>query len=120
MGYSSVRSILKICFSEGLDLGNMLVANDQESDDYTDDARHEGDAIGSAIALQALVASPFATGLKDAMVVENGAVNKVKDVGGEDGSKRHEAPVLAETMDAKRLGDDGGEDAKEKAVGDPR
>ena len=54
------------------------------------------------------------------MAVEDEAVEDVEDVAGDDGRERHEAPVLAEAVDAEGLGDDGREDSKEKAVAQPR
>lgn len=50
------------------------------------------------------------------MAVKDDTVEEVEDVSGQDGRQGHEAPVLRQAVDAKGLGDDGGEDAKEEAV----
>ncbi len=112
--------ILEVRFSHRPDLCHVLVADDPDGNDHTDQARRKGDAVRGAIAPQALVAGALTAGIKDAVAVQDRAIDEVKDVGGEDGRERHEAPVLAEAVDAKRLGHNGREDAKEQAVGDTR
>lgn len=96
------------------------MADDPDGNGHADQAGYKGDAVGGAVALESLVARALAARIKDAVVVQDGAIDKVEDVGGEDGRERHEAPVLAEAVDAKRLGHDGREDAKEQAVGNAR
>ena len=54
------------------------------------------------------------------MAVEDHAIEQVEDVARNDGAEGHEPPVLTEAVDAKRLGDYGGEDAKEEAVAEAR
>lgn len=101
----------------------LLVPNHPQRHADARHARHEGNAVRGAVALQAVVAAALAAGLDDAVVVKDGAVEQIEDVGRDDGGERHEAPVLAQAADAKRLGDDGGEDTKEEAVrqtGEPR
>lgn len=50
------------------------------------------------------------------MLVEHKAVKQVEHVARYYRAQSHESPVLAEAVDAERLGDDGGKDAEEEAV----
>jgi hypothetical protein len=50
------------------------------------------------------------------MTIKDNTVEQVKDVAWDYGAQRHEAPILAQSMNAERLGDDGGEDAKEEPI----
>jgi len=58
----------------------------------------------------------FAVWADDAVAVENGAVEQVKDVARDNWAECHKTPVLAQAMDAKCLCNDGREDAKEESV----
>ncbi len=95
----------------------LLMSNNPQGNADASHARRKGDAVRGAVALEAVVAGALAAGLDDAVVVKDGAVEQVEDVGRDDGCERHEAPILAQAADAKRLGDNRGEDAKEEAVG---
>lgn len=64
------------------------------------------------------MAHALATRLDGAVMVKDGAVKQVENIGRNYGRDRHEAPVLAQAADAKRLGDNGGENTKEEAVGE--
>jgi len=79
--------------------------------------------IGILIAVETIGAGAVSIVADDAMAVEHSAVEQIEDVAGDGGSQRHEAPVLAEPVDSKRLGYDRREDAKQEAVtktGEPR
>lgn len=82
--------------------------------------RGQGHKVRILVAIQPIETGPLAVGAHDAVAVKDHAVKQVEDVARDDRAERHEAPVLAEAVDAERLGDDGGEDAKEKAVAEPR
>lgn len=57
-------------------------------------------------------------GIADAVFVEDGAVEKVEGVAGQDGGEDHGAPVLAHAGDAEGVGDERGINAEENAVGE--
>lgn len=95
------------------------MANGPEGDEQAEPTRPEGDEVRGPVAVDAVEARALAVGLDDAVTVEDEAVEDVEHVAGEDGRQRHEAPVLAEAVDAKGLSDDGREDAEEEAVAQP-
>jgi len=94
----------------------MLVPNNKQRDDQPKPTRPQCDEIRRPVAGDAVRARALAAGPHDAVAVEDGAVEEVEDVARYDRRQRHEAPVLAEAVDAEGLGDDGGEHAEEEAV----
>jgi len=98
----------------------VLAPNGQQRDDNPHAARGQRDKVGVPVAAHAIGAVPLAVGPNHAVAVKDEAVEEVEDVARDDGAQRHEAPVLAQAVDAKGLGHDGGEDAKQKTVAEAR
>lgn len=110
------QSIFVLRLLRVLEMLIMLVTNNPQRDAYSNKTGSKGDPVCGAVALNTVVARSLAIGTDHAVAVVRGAVKEVENVGREDGRQRHEAPVLAQAVDAKRLGDDGWEHAKEEAI----
>lgn len=93
-----------------------LVPDDPERDDQAEPAGGEGDDVGGTVAGEPVGAGADAVVVDDGVGVEDGAVEEVEDVARDDRRQGHEAPVLAEAVDAERLGDDGRVHAEQEAV----
>ena len=96
------------------------MANGRQRHSNPHPARGQGHEIGILVAVQPIRTSPLALGPDNAMAVKDHAIEQVENVARNDWAEGHEPPVLAEAVDAKRLGDDGREDAKEEAVPETR
>lgn len=98
----------------------LLVTDDNQRHDKTETARGQCDKVRRTVAGEAVVAGPLARGLDNGVGVKHKTVKQVEDVAGDNWRQRHEAPVLREAVDTKRLGDNGREDAKQETVAETR
>lgn len=98
----------------------ILMPYGRQCDNNAQATRRERDKVCVPVAVQAVRAGPLAVRADDAVAIKDGAVEQIEDVARDHGAEGHEAPVLAQAVDAKRLGHDGGEDAKEEAVAEAR
>lgn len=95
-----------------------LMANHPKRQNKTNGTRCQGHQVGSAVAVQSVVANALPVWSKHRVLIVDFAVEDVEDVARDNGRKCHEAPVLAEAMDAESLSDDGGKHSKEEPVRD--
>ena len=95
------------------------MSNGSQSDQQAEPAGAQRDHVGGPVTPEAVGAEAHAVGADDAVAVEDHAVELVEDGAGEDGAEGHETPVLAQAVDAERLGHDGGEDAEQEPVAEP-
>lgn len=98
----------------------MLMPYDPQSDGNADETGSESDPIRGAVAIQSFVTGSFAIGLDDAITIIGSAVEEIENIGRDDRAQRHEAPILAEAVDAKCFGDDGWKDAEKETVAQTR
>jgi hypothetical protein len=54
------------------------------------------------------------------MAVKDDTIKQVENIARDDGTERHEPPVLAQAVDAEGLGHDGREDAEKEPVAEAR
>lgn len=87
-----------------------------ESDSDSGNAGEEGRVVCGLVATQTFTAVPLTIGSDYRMTVVDAAVEEVEDVAAENRSKRHNAPVLGEAINAKGMCDEGWIDPEEEAV----
>ena len=87
----------------------VLMPNSRQRHDNAHPARRQRDQVRILVAVHTIRAIPLTIRAHHTMAVKDGAVKQVEDVARDGGRERHEAPVLAQAVDAERLGHDGGE-----------
>lgn len=87
-----------------------------EASENTHNTRHEGNVVGSAVALDAQFATTLTIRLNNGVRVVRGAVEEVVDVSADHGCERHEAPIDSEAIGTECIDHQSGEDTKENSI----
>jgi hypothetical protein len=94
----------------------ILVPDGEQGDNDAHAACHKSEQVGVPVAGDADGAEALAVGADNRVAVKHGAVDEVEGISRDGRGQGHGTPVLAESVDAERLGGDGRENAKQEAV----
>lgn len=86
-------------------MDSMLVNNRPETDDDARKTGKEGHMICGFVTRKPFGAFPTSLGQDDGMRVVNSAVEEVENVAAEDGSQRHDSPILRKAADSECVRD---------------
>lgn len=96
-----------------------LLAHDTpKADDDSRKARDEGSVVGGLVAAKAVGTIAVTVVAHHGVSVEDAAIEQIENISTEDGSERHDAPVLRESADPEGVRDKRREDAEQETVGD--
>ena len=93
-------------------LPHMLTINTPKARKDSQTTGRKGNIVRRAVTLEPELAGALTIGLDYGIGVVDSAVEEVVHVAADDGRKGHETPIDGEAIGAKRVDDEGGEDAE--------